>query len=56
MKLLFTENGTLLKEFGKMPIRHSSACVKLSVGYASLEFSIDVWDGIHISVLLSLQV
>lgn len=54
MKLLFTEKGTLLKEFGRLPTRHSTACVKLLVGYSSLEFSVDVWVGIHIWALLSL--
>lgn len=42
MKSLFTEKGTLLKEFGRLPTRHSSACVKLLVGYSSPEFSVDV--------------
>lgn len=51
MKLPFTEKGTLLKEFGKMPIRHSSALIKLAVGYSSLEFRVEVWARILIWAL-----
>lgn len=54
MQLLVTEKGRLLKEFGRLPTRHSSACVKSLVGYSSLvQCRCLVWDSYLGTALLT---
>lgn len=37
-----------MKESDKLPIRHSSACVKFAVGCSSLEFRVELRARMHI--------